>query len=246
MTDTYVEKLIINRLLKLESISKIPKVYQYFMENKDKEDEECLQSFIEAFKPVYEDDMTDDEKLAVDGENLKAMIDWFVNIYVAVYETEQATPEDDELYEAIMGVELSEETTNLRRVNIKTNDGDEVLYLYPDVLFPNISDNRPVDDDGMNSPWYELFFIPYAPNQIELGTSGRSRWVGIMQVNICVPLNWGTDDLYARYDELAALFRSGLILQGVRIVKTYRSSAIEDDDYYMLPITIEWQSDLDR
>lgn len=246
MTDTYVEKLIIKRFLETASICTTAKCYQYFNENKALPDESCLPAFVQGFKPVYPDGATEEEKAIIDGDKLELLIEWFTKTYPSVYETEDANGDDDDLFIAISDLVLSEETTKSRRINIKTTEGNKTLYLFPDVFFQNISDNRPVDDSGMNSAWYELYFIPSAPNQIELGSSGRSRWVGVMQINICIPTNIGTDELYARYDEVAAQFRCGLILQGVRIVRTYRTSAVENDDYYMLPVTIEWQSDLDR
>ena len=127
------------------------------------------------------------------------------------------------------------------------DNGEPVeIPLYPEVAFPNEDFKRPIDGNGNNLAWYELYFIPARPTQIELGTKGRSRWFGLMQVNICVPKTWGTQELYQRYDDIAALFKSGLILEGVRIVRTYRSSALDDDDFYCLPVTIEWQADLDR
>ena len=82
--------------------------------------------------------------------------------------------------------------------------------------------------------------------QIELGEEARSRWVGIFQVNICVPKTWGRREITARYNELAALFRSGININGVRVEKTFRTSALDDDDFYCLPVTISWWADLDR
>lgn len=125
----------------------------------------------------------------------------------------------------------------------KRNTGTETepVYEYPEVSFPNMAFKRP--DDGY---WYELFFIPARPVQIELGTEARSRWVGILQVNVCVPRNSGTEPLLDRYDGIASLFRSGLVLDGVRVVRTYRTSAQDDGDYYVMSVSIEWQADLER
>lgn len=121
------------------------------------------------------------------------------------------------------------------------NNEEEKEYFYPEVAFPNESFERP--DDGY---WYEIYMIPAIPNQIELGTEARSRWTGIMQINICVPKDSGTRALNARYDAIASLFRSGLYLEGVRVVRTYRTSALDDGDYTVLPVSVEWWADLDR
>ena len=50
MTDTYVEELIINKFMDLDSISDIPKAYQYYEDNK--ESKEPL-VFFEQFMPEY-------------------------------------------------------------------------------------------------------------------------------------------------------------------------------------------------
>lgn len=184
------------------------------------------------------------EREKIDGPLIKKLIEWFTEIYPPYYNTDEGDIEDDKLYDAIKEVTL---TTKERNVKIYNEEGEEEDFkLYPHVAFPNEDFKRPKDDLGLNDYWYELYFIPAAPNQIELGTTGRSRWVGIMQINICLPKTWGTEELYARYDEIAKLFRSGLILEGVRIVRTYRATSIDDDDYFCLPVTIEWQADLDR
>ena len=307
MTDTYAEKLIVDKFLESESLKDIPYCYQYYQDNK--ESEEPLESF-EAFMPDYPDeykkenepeipdipvkpilpDFTKDnpdtglswteeeieaaktqyeldkkeykeklseykkaisthekwegEKLQIDVPLIKRLIEWFTEVYPPYYYTLDGNEEDDKLYDAIKGVTLTTKERTIKYLN--NDDEEETLYLYPHVAFPNEAFNRPKDDFGLNDYWYELYFIPAAPNQIELGTTGRSRWVGIMQINICLPKTWGTEELYARYDEIAKLFRSGLILEGVRIVKTYRSASINDKDYFCLPVTIEWQADLDR
>lgn len=121
------------------------------------------------------------------------------------------------------------------------NEEENKEYFYPEVALPNESFIRP--EDGY---WYEIYLIPAIPNQIELGSEARSRWTGIMQINICVPKDSGTKALNARYDAIASLFRSGLYIEGVRIVRTYRTSALDDGDFTVLPVSVEWWADLDR
>lgn len=112
---------------------------------------------------------------------------------------------------------------------------------FPEVAFPNLNFERP--EDGY---WYELFFIPGQPVQVELGSEGRSRWVGDLRINVCTPKNSGTESANDRYESIAKLFRSGSYINGVRIIKTSRSSAIEDGDYYVLPVDVSFWADLDR
>lgn len=144
----------------------------------------------------------------------------------------------DAIVEELM-IEKFKELNGLTKINIGTEENPE--YEYPEVAFPNIAFTKP--EDGY---WYELFFIPAEPLQIELGTEARSRWIGILQINVCVPKNSGTTPLNNRYENIAKLFRSGLIFNGIRIVRTYRTSALDDGDYYVLPVSVEWQADLER
>lgn len=119
----------------------------------------------------------------------------------------------------------------------KTIDG-----AHPDVSFENEEFARP--DDGY---WYEVYFIPSSPQQIELGTNARSRWIGLLQVNICTPKSAGTTPSLDRYESIAEHFRSGMYInRNIRIVKTSRSSAIEDGDFYVMPVTVELVANLDR
>ena len=136
-------------------------------------------------------------------------------------------------------IEKFKELDGLEKNNIGTEEAPN--YEYPTVAFPNVAFTKP--EDGY---WYELHFIPAIPIQIELGTQARSRWMGILQVNVCVPKNSGTTPLNDRYENIAKLFRSGLIFNGIRIIRTYRTSALDDGDYYVMPVSIEWQADLDR
>ena len=121
---------------------------------------------------------------------------------------------------------------------------------------PNIAFERPDD-----LYWLDFFFIPAEPFQQELGTGGRNRWRGILQINICVPLNEATTDVSGEtededifgtsamdkcYNDIARVFRRGVIFNGIRIHKTYRNTSAMQfyDDFCALPVTIEWQSDL--
>lgn len=121
---------------------------------------------------------------------------------------------------------------------------------------PNIAFKRPDD-----LYWLDFFFLPNVPFQQELGTTGRNRWKGILQINICVPKNemtveddvdsdedddFGTSAMDICYNDIARVFKRGVIFDGIRIHKTYRNtSALQVyDDFCCLPVTIEWQSDL--
>lgn len=121
---------------------------------------------------------------------------------------------------------------------------------------PNIAFTRPDD-----LYWLDFFFLPSVPFQQELGNWGRNRWRGILQINICVPLNeatteeaeadseddtFGTSAMDMCYNDIAKTFKRGVIFDGIRIHKTYRNTSAMQvyEDFCALPVTIEWQADL--
>lgn len=113
---------------------------------------------------------------------------------------------------------------------------------HPEVCLENEEFDRP--DDGY---WYEVWYIPSDPLQIELGTDARSRWIGLLRINICTPKNAGTAPALDRYKSIAEHFRTGMYIDNkIRVVKTSRTSAIEDGDFYVTPVTVELQANLDR
>ncbi len=177
------------------------------------------------------------EKLKIYGSTEDEFFSWFLS-YIQLSD-KQKNDEDDFLIENIKKSQLS---TSFK----KDDNGDFCYSNFKNVAFPNTDFERPTDENGNITTWYELFFITSEPQQIELGENGRTRWTGIMQINICVPKTFGRREVNDRYDEIANLFRSGIILENVRIIKTYRTSALDDDDYYCLPVTISWWADLDR
>jgi hypothetical protein len=94
--------------------------------------------------------------------------------------------------------------------------------------------------------WYELDMIPGEPYQAELGTGGRNRWVGIMQITVCVPLNVGKTMANARYDAIAGLFPRGAYFSGVEITNVYRGPESTESDHYRLPVVIAYRADLEN
>jgi hypothetical protein len=123
---------------------------------------------------------------------------------------------------------------------------------------PNVSFERPDD-----LYWLDFFFLSNEPYQQELGTGGRNRWTGILQINICVPkdefqlpnddeedddesVTFGTSAMDTCYNDIAKVFRRGTIFNGIRISRTYRTTSAMQvyDDFCCMPVTIEWQADL--
>lgn len=103
--------------------------------------------------------------------------------------------------------------------------------------------------------WLDFKFLANPPFQQELGTGGRNRWQGIMQINICVPRDDASGDVSNDFEDsamdicyqnIAKVFRRGVIFNGIRIIKCCRNTSAMQfyDDFCLLPVSIYWQSDL--
>ena len=126
----------------------------------------------------------------------------------------------------------------------ETDSEGNIWKTYPNVALPNEAFEVPA-----NELFFEVFFMPGVPFQSELGTSGRNRCTGIFQININTPKDWGvngTAKVNDCYDAIASAFRRGDIFDGVRIVKTYRSSARSSGDCYTVPVSVQWWAELEN
>lgn len=120
------------------------------------------------------------------------------------------------------------------------NGKKERRKVATNVLYPNKSFTRPD-----NCYWFELFFLANAPFQQELGRTGRNRWRGIFQINICSPKDAGTRAINNRFDRITKQFGRGYITNGLRITSIARDTPHSYDDYYVQPVSIYYEADLD-
>ncbi len=125
-------------------------------------------------------------------------------------------------------------------IKSKTVSGKTVKNVY----WPNEPFDRSLwADDG----WYEVDLLPGVPEQIEFGTEGRNRWVGLLQITICTPLGRGKAMANARYEALASIFKRGAFFSGVEIDGIYRADRDgNDEDHYRLPVRIEYRADIEN
>lgn len=120
----------------------------------------------------------------------------------------------------------------------KLKDGIKVIT---NVSYPNKAFTRPE-----KNYWFEIHFLPTMPYQQELGQTGKNRWNGILQIDICVPKNTGTDALNARFNKIYETFKRGYITNGLRIISVGRTSARTAEDYCFQSVSIAWQADLEN
>lgn len=99
--------------------------------------------------------------------------------------------------------------------------------------------------------WYEIKNIPVMPSTPEIFKGSMNKWKGIMQINICVYKDIKTrrtkhntygvkfymDNAYAA---IAEVMKRGVIIDRVHITKVGKSSAIDNGDYYSMPVSVNW------
>lgn len=103
-----------------------------------------------------------------------------------------------------------------------------------------------------NGVWYELHFIPAEPYMAEIFKNAMNRWEGIFQINICVlktirtltPDQGVQDYVDNAYNSIAEVMKRGVIKDRVHITGVGRTSAIDNDDYYSVPISVSWYANL--
>lgn len=105
--------------------------------------------------------------------------------------------------------------------------------------------------------WYEVKHIPIEPSTPEIFKGAMNKWSGIMQINICVYKDIKTrrtthtdKDVYFymknAYAAIAEVMKRGVILDRVHITKVGKSSAIDNGDYYSVPISVNWYAHLEN
>lgn len=107
-----------------------------------------------------------------------------------------------------------------------------------DVAYPNKNYTPKVD-----SNWLQIFFLNSAPSDTVLA-EGYERINGIMQININVPKNTGTNKSDSIVDDLKEIFKTNGILRDsknlVHLRKVYVSSEDYSDNWYTKFLTIEY------
>jgi len=111
---------------------------------------------------------------------------------------------------------------------------------------------NPETDVAEDTPFVKVDFMPAETQIIELGINGKNSLRGIYQVSIWAPIGLKEGDYQSRtYAEaiLAAFKRGDELEYGttlVRIIKSWKSPALETQSYYTVPVSIRWKAYVDN
>lgn len=106
------------------------------------------------------------------------------------------------------------------------------------VAFPNV----PYKPQA-GTTYLRASFLPAETVQASMGANGKDETNGIYQIDVVVPRGTGRPQLI---DTVADLFKRGTVLSynsiSVRVRSVSMSPAILDDEWYFVPISVNFQS----
>lgn len=101
-----------------------------------------------------------------------------------------------------------------------------------------------------NAPWLRVTILNMDDVVLTLGSGGKNRISGILQIDVFVPRNSGDIKIYDTMDDLTAVFQSGAELdyngQVVRINSASDRAAQDESDWYRRIIDVDFYAYLTR
>jgi len=96
--------------------------------------------------------------------------------------------------------------------------------------------------------WYRATFLPGMAQAAAVGVDAQNRHYGLMQVDVCEPKNLGDALAGTEAERIATCYKRGTVLTysgvSVRVERAYRGAAIPNEDWFMVPVLIEYRSDV--
>lgn len=103
-----------------------------------------------------------------------------------------------------------------------------------------------------NAKWARLTFIPNLPSVLTLGQEGDDLGDGIVQVDFIYPAGIGDQQASADSERFRSAFKAGASFvsqadgQAISIRKCGRSVGRIEDNWFIVSVTIEWYSLIQR
>lgn len=101
-----------------------------------------------------------------------------------------------------------------------------------------------------DKPYLEGFIIPANTEVKTLGSLGQDRFFGILQLNLCYPLDEGEGAVIEKAEEVRKIFAAGAKFAYEDQIVSVRISKVNNsfvrDGFFVTPISVEFFSDLSR
>lgn len=112
---------------------------------------------------------------------------------------------------------------------------------YKNVHYPNKRFSVPD-----NKRFFELTFLPSEPSPVAIGEDSQNEWNGILQIDICTPLDVGEFEADDKKSFLYELFKRGTSIDDVEITKVYSPTAGAESDFYRTVVRVNWTAIIDN
>lgn len=140
----------------------------------------------------------------------------------------------------------------LETLNDVCEAGEEIIYFNSKNKPENIShenvafDRSKFMDKAGNYGWLDVTFFPFRHTQAELGKTGKNKWQGFLQINVCCPKGVGVKYPNNVFDAIVKHFPEGHITDGLYITDVSRDVGVSTPDFYYEPVRIFWKAIIDR
>jgi len=128
------------------------------------------------------------------------------------------------------------------------NEFSQIPYIKKDangkllnVSLPNVPFEPPKD-----GRYFILNFLVNEPSPSGLGTEAFNTWMGILQIDIMVPLGAGQDESVEKTKWLSRLFSRAKMFDKVMVTKCYRANYGAGTTSYITTIRVEWRASLEK
>lgn len=99
----------------------------------------------------------------------------------------------------------------------------------------------------VGTAWYRATFLPGEQRAAAIGTDSANRNLGVFQIDVIYPKDAGDITCQAEAERIATCYKRDTVLTYsstlVRCERAYRGPAIQEDDWYRIPVFVEYRSD---
>jgi hypothetical protein len=99
----------------------------------------------------------------------------------------------------------------------------------------------------IGTAWYRATFLPGQQVAAAIGTDSANRNVGVFQIDVVYPKDAGDVTAQAEAERIAACYKRGTMLTysavNVRCERAYRGPAVQEDDWFFIPVKVEYRAD---
>lgn len=94
--------------------------------------------------------------------------------------------------------------------------------------------------------WFEVSFMCNEPKPVSSFGDAQDRYTGILQIDVCTPLNKGESESKAKCTWIKKLFGRGATFGDITVNSCSISSKEEQSDHLRTTVRVNWDADIDK